>query len=237
MKFDGCFIGACTTTEEELILAALVLQVGLQKNLHLAPGKRQVVPGSLPIVKKLTELGLVEVYEDAGFTRAAPGCSLCLGMGADRADPGETWLSSQNRNFKNRMGQGLSDTQMNNFMIIISMVVGSFGNICSAATVAASSFSMGLTDPRPFLAEIDPQSYVKLLKSCQKPQKHRQAGTPAEKSPRVQYVEPNIAHRPHNQDFSGAMTSGETVESSPMSAVVNGKAYALGDFVDTDAVG
>lgn len=115
MKFDGCFIGACTTTEEELILAALVLQVGLQKNLHLAPGKRQVVPGSLPIVKKLTELGLVEVYEDAGFTRAAPGCSLCLGMGADRADPGETWLSSQNRNFKNRMGQGLSNLQMINW--------------------------------------------------------------------------------------------------------------------------
>lgn len=112
MKFDGCFIGACTTTEEELILAALVLQVGLQRNLHLAPGKRQVVPGSLPIVKKLMELGLLELYEDAGFTRAAPGCSLCLGMGADRADPGETWLSSQNRNFKNRMGQGLSNLWM-----------------------------------------------------------------------------------------------------------------------------
>lgn len=122
-------------------------------------------------------------------------------------------------------------------MLIISMVVGSFGNICSAATVAASSFSMSLTDPRPFLAEIDPQSYITLLKSCPKPQKPKQAGRPPEKSPAFQYVEPNIAQGPPNKDFSGSVTLGETVESSPMSAVVKGKAYALGDFVDTDAVG
>lgn len=112
------------------------------------------------------------------------------------------------------------------------MVIGSFGNICSAATVAASSFSMSLTDPRPFLAEIDPQSYSTLLKRCQKSQKPKQAGTPPEEPPEVQYVEPNIAHK----DFSGIATSGETAESSPVSAVVKGKAYALGDFVDTDAV-
>lgn len=118
--------------------------------------------------------------------------------------------------------------------MIISMVIGSFGNICSAATVAASSFSMRLTDPRPFLAEIDPQSYSTLLKRCQKPQKPEQA---PEESPEVQYVEPNIAaHGTPNKDFSGTATSGETAESSPVSAVVKGKAYALGDFVDTDAV-
>lgn len=121
-------------------------------------------------------------------------------------------------------------------MILISMVVGSFGNICSAATVAASAFSMSLTDPRPFLAEIDPQNYITLLKSCQKPQKPKQIDTPPEKSPRVEYVEPNIVQGPHNKDFYGVMTSGETVERSPISAVVTGKVYSLGDFVDTDAV-
>lgn len=110
MNFDGCFIGACTTTEEELILAALVLQVGLQENLPLAPGKRKVVPGSLPIVNTLKKFGLFDVYKDAGFDRPAPGCSLCLGMAADRAEAGEVWLSSQNRNFQNRMGKGTSQT-------------------------------------------------------------------------------------------------------------------------------
>jgi len=106
MHLDGIFIGACTTTEEELVLAALVLKVGLYKKLPFAKGKRHYVPGSLPVVEKLKELGLLEVYEEAGFTRGPPGCSYCVGLSAEKAAEGETWLSSQNRNFKNRMGKG-----------------------------------------------------------------------------------------------------------------------------------
>lgn len=64
--------------------------------------------GSLPITKRLRELGITEIYQDAGFRESAPGCSFCVGMGADQAGVGETWLSSQNRNFKNRMGKGRS---------------------------------------------------------------------------------------------------------------------------------
>ncbi|KAJ5810975.1 aconitase iron-sulfur domain-containing protein [Penicillium robsamsonii] len=106
MVFEGCFIGACTTTEEDLILGALVLEAGLQRGLPLAAGKRIVVPGSLPIVKNLRDLGLLDIYSQAGFQQPAVSCSMCLGMGADRAGAGENWLSSQNRNFKNRMGPG-----------------------------------------------------------------------------------------------------------------------------------
>lgn len=110
MHLDGVFIGACTTTEEELVLAALVLKVGLQKKLPIAKGKKHYVPGSLPVVEKLRELCLLEIYEEAGFTRGPPGCSYCVGMSAEKATEGETWLSSQNRNFKNRMGKGESRT-------------------------------------------------------------------------------------------------------------------------------
>jgi homoaconitase/3-isopropylmalate dehydratase large subunit len=107
LDLDDVFIGACTTTEEELILAALVLQIGLKENLPIKTGKRRVTPGSLPIVDKLRSLGLLDVYEAAGFTRGVPGCSYCIAMTADQASPGEVWLSSQNRNFKNRMGRFL----------------------------------------------------------------------------------------------------------------------------------
>ena len=112
MKLDGVFIGACTTTEEELVLAALVLKVGLAKGLRMAKGKRHYVPGSLPIVDKLEKLGLLKVYEQAGFTRGPPGCSYCVGLSAEKAERGETWLSSQNRNFKNRMGPGMFYPQL-----------------------------------------------------------------------------------------------------------------------------
>ena len=68
MKLDGVFIGACTTAEEDLILGALVLEAGLA--LGYAPGisgKRKVTPGSLSITAKLKRLGLIAIYERAGF--------------------------------------------------------------------------------------------------------------------------------------------------------------------------
>ena len=43
----------------------------------------------------------------------------CAGLASDKAGSGEVWLSSQNRNFKDRMGKG------------------SIGNLASAATCAA----------------------------------------------------------------------------------------------------
>ena len=106
-RLDGCFIGACTTTEEDLMLAALVLEQGLKKGFEATkPGKRKVVPGSRPILHQLRTSGLLEVYERAGFEVGVPGCSYCVGMSADKATDGETWLTSQNRNFENRMGPG-----------------------------------------------------------------------------------------------------------------------------------
>jgi homoaconitase/3-isopropylmalate dehydratase large subunit len=114
MPLDGCFIGACTTAEEDLMLAALVLEQGLKKGMKpVSRGKRKVVPGSMPILRRLRALGLAGVYETAGFEIGVPGCSYCVGMSADQAAPGEVWLSSQNRNFENRMGKGkMSDIVM-----------------------------------------------------------------------------------------------------------------------------
>jgi homoaconitase/3-isopropylmalate dehydratase large subunit len=106
---DGCFIGACTTTEEDLILGALILEQGLENGLvPTKEGKRKIVPGSMPILNNLRKHGLTDIYEQAGFTVGIPGCSYCVGMSADRAGEGEVWLSSQNRNFENRMGKGES---------------------------------------------------------------------------------------------------------------------------------
>ena len=89
MRLDGVFIGTYTTTEEDLVLAALILQVGLKKGLPQAKGRKHVVPGSLPIIEKLRSLGLLEVYEAAGFIRGVPGYSFCVGMGSDKAAASE----------------------------------------------------------------------------------------------------------------------------------------------------
>lgn len=104
---DGCFIGACTTSEEDLIIGALVLLAGLERGMTpVSQGRRLVVPGSKPIRHKLEKLGLIDLYKRAGFKIGVPGCSMCVGQGVDQAAPGEKWMSSQNRNFHNRMGPG-----------------------------------------------------------------------------------------------------------------------------------
>ena len=108
LKLDGCFIGACTTCEEDLILAGLVVKECLKQGLRPIPtGKRRVTPGSLSIARRLEQLGLIGAFEDAGFEIGAPGCSYCVGMSVDQASEGEVWLSSQNRNFRDRMGKGI----------------------------------------------------------------------------------------------------------------------------------
>jgi aconitate hydratase/homoaconitate hydratase len=139
-ELDGCFVGACTTTEEELALGALVLERALADGVEPQPvesGRRIVVPGDLMIQKRFADLGLWEIYERAGFIVDPPNCSMCLGIASRKAGKGEVWLSSQNRNFENRMGEG------------------SLAWLASAATVAASAISMRVSDPRPLLERID----------------------------------------------------------------------------------
>lgn len=209
-KLDGVFIGACTTTEEELVLAALVLKVGLEKKLPLAKGKRHYVPGSLPIVEKLKDLGLLQIYEEAGFTRGPPGCSYCVGLSAEKAAVGETWLSSQNRNFQNRMGPG------------------AFGSITSAIVCAASSFSLTVTDPTPLLKEIDVAFF----------EKYR--GGPTSQLKPVEYVEPDLTARINDvseplQPTTSRPEPGQ--EEIPDSLkTISSKVVTLGDFIDTDAL-
>ena len=133
-ELDGCFIGACTTTEEELVLGALVLEQALADGAEPQPvesGRRIVVPGDLMIQKRFQDLGLWEIYERAGFIVDPPSCSMCLGVASRKAGKGEVWLSSQNRNFENRMGEG------------------SLAWLASAATVAASALSMRVDRPAP----------------------------------------------------------------------------------------
>ncbi len=71
---------------------------------------------------------------------------MCLGIASDKAGKGENWLSSQNRNFENRMGQG------------------SIAWLASAPTVAASALNMRITDPRPLLEELSPAEFASYLK-------------------------------------------------------------------------
>lgn len=236
MKLDGCFIGACTTGEEDLILAALVLEQGLREGRRLGKGGvRKVVPGSLPILHKLRKLGLMKVYENAGFEVGVPGCSYCVGMSADQASPGEIWLSSQNRNFENRMGKGKEGLRILPWLHMTDQT-GSIGHLASAATVAASSFDMRVTDPHELLAAID-------LKTC----KEINGVEPSQENfehDGLKYVEPCGPLHPSPLTLQRNVKSGgialppshQRRAEHVATDIVAGKVQRLGDFIDTDAV-
>ncbi|KIW15133.1 hypothetical protein PV08_05178 [Exophiala spinifera] len=205
---DGVFIGACTTTEEDLVLAGLVLRTALALGYKpVKRGLRRVTPGSISIVKKLEQAHLLEEYENAGFQIGAPGCSYCVGMGVDKAGRGEVWLSSQNRNYRDRMGPG------------------SFANIASAATVAISSFSMSLQNPAEILSMIDMHEFDELRAH------HRGVSRPSPtySEPRVPaFTMPYYIHEQDSKVSPGEMAS--------MPDIIKGRIQRFGTNVDTDSI-
>jgi 3-isopropylmalate/(R)-2-methylmalate dehydratase large subunit len=100
---DSVFIGSCTNGRlEDLRAAAAVL-----RGRRVADGLRVlVVPGSMRVKAEAEAEGLDAVFVAAGAEWRNAGCSLCLGMNPDTANPGERVASTSNRNFEGRQGRG-----------------------------------------------------------------------------------------------------------------------------------
>jgi 3-isopropylmalate/(R)-2-methylmalate dehydratase large subunit len=100
---DTVFIGSCTNSRiEDLREAAAVL-----RGRRIRKGLRaMVVPGSMLVKAQAEREGLDTVFRKAGFEWRDAGCSMCLGMNADRLSPGERCASTSNRNFEGRQGPG-----------------------------------------------------------------------------------------------------------------------------------
>lgn len=66
-----------------------------------------VVPGSNLVKRQAEAEGLDHVFQAAGFDWRDPGCSMCVAVNNDVAEPGERCVSTSNRNFENRQGAGV----------------------------------------------------------------------------------------------------------------------------------
>ncbi len=124
------FVGSCTNSRlSDLELAARVL-----KGHKVAPGVRMlVVPGSQQIKHAAEARGLDKIFLAAGAEWRESGCSMCIGMNGDVAGKGEYVVSTSNRNFEGRQGQGARTL------------------LASPATAAASAVRGRITDPRQFM--------------------------------------------------------------------------------------
>jgi len=97
------FIGSCTNSRIEDFRVAANYIKGKQKAENVTAW---LVPGSQRVAKQITEEGLKATFEAAGFTLRQPGCSACLAMNDDKIPSGEYCVSTSNRNFEGRQGQG-----------------------------------------------------------------------------------------------------------------------------------
>jgi 3-isopropylmalate/(R)-2-methylmalate dehydratase large subunit len=124
---DKVFLGSCTNARiEDLRIAADIVRGGhVAANVKLA----LVVPGSGAVKRQAEAEGLDRIFQAAGFEWREPGCSMCLGMNADRLSPGERCASTSNRNFEGRQGMGGRSHLLSPAMAAMAALNGRFCDV------------------------------------------------------------------------------------------------------------
>jgi 3-isopropylmalate/(R)-2-methylmalate dehydratase large subunit len=97
------FIGSCTNSRIEDFRVAADYVKGKQKAKNVTAW---LVPGSKQVETQIIKEGLKDIFNAAGFELRQPGCSACLAMNDDKIPQNEYCVSTSNRNFEGRQGQG-----------------------------------------------------------------------------------------------------------------------------------
>lgn len=131
ISVDRVFIGSCTNSRLSDIRDAADVMRGRKVKRGVT---MLVVPGSEEIRRAAEAENLHRVFIEAGAEWREPGCSMCIAMNGDEGRPGELVVSTSNRNFIGRQGNGVRTV------------------LASPATAAASAIEGRIADPRKSLA-------------------------------------------------------------------------------------
>jgi 3-isopropylmalate/(R)-2-methylmalate dehydratase large subunit len=127
---DVVFIGSCTNSRISDLRAAAAILKGRKVHPRI---RMMVVPGSQQVKTQAVAEGLDRIFRDAGADFREAGCSMCIGINGDQVGVGQYCLSTSNRNFEGRQGQGARTF------------------LASPLTAAASAITGTVTDVRTLL--------------------------------------------------------------------------------------
>ena len=136
IRIDSAFIGSCTDGRyEDMEMAAEILN-----GREVAPGVvLKIVPATDKIWQRCLEEGIVETFKKAGALLGNAGCAGCAAGQVGQNGPGEVTVSTGNRNFPGKQGQGRV-------------------YLASPAVVAASAVAGFIVTPGRMNAGIEPRA-------------------------------------------------------------------------------
>ena len=120
-KIDYVFIGSCTNSRIEDLRIVADFVKGKQKASKV---EVWIVPGSKKVEAQAIAEGLDKIFTKAGFDLRQPGCSACLAMNEDKVPAGKYCVSTSNRNFEGRQGQGARTFLVSPLMAAAAAVKG-----------------------------------------------------------------------------------------------------------------
>jgi 3-isopropylmalate/(R)-2-methylmalate dehydratase large subunit len=168
---DSAFIGSCTNGRmEDLQVAASIL-----KGRKVADGVvLKIVPATDRVWHRCMEEGLIEIFKEAGALLSNAGCAGCAAGQVGQNGPGEITISTGNRNFPGKQGQGEV-------------------YLASPAVVAASAIAGYITSPEAIPAHpekrpAEPHEPKKAVLEKPKPQDSKSRLRPVELEGRVWYI-------------------------------------------------
>jgi 3-isopropylmalate/(R)-2-methylmalate dehydratase large subunit len=102
-RIDSAFIGSCTNGRMEDMRATADILRGRK----VAPGVvLKIVPATDAIWKQCLDEGLIDVFKQAGALVSNAGCAGCAAGQVGQNGKGEVTVSTGNRNFPGKQGQG-----------------------------------------------------------------------------------------------------------------------------------
>ncbi|MEE9553392.1 MAG: 3-isopropylmalate dehydratase large subunit [candidate division Zixibacteria bacterium] len=126
IKIDQAVIGTCTNGWLEDMIRAAEIFKGRKAHPDV---KVIVIPGSQAIARKAFDLGLPQIFIDAGCVFSTSTCGPCIGGHMGVLGEDDICVSTSNRNFTGRMGHIKSRVYLANPAVAATSAV--MGRICS----------------------------------------------------------------------------------------------------------